>query len=178
MVASALFATAAYADPATCRGEILDASKKSLETPNHIYSSTTGSGLVHKSEIINVGNKSYVRVDAKGGKTAIGDDQWAIARVSPQETAKKTIDAMRDAAKETKNYQCAHVRDAVVDGVAAAVYREHAETDYGKSDGEYWISKAQGIILKYESNSNDMAISYRYVYTDIQAPASAKGPGQ
>jgi hypothetical protein len=50
-VASALFAAAAYADPATCRGEILDASKKSLETPNHIFTSTTGSGLVHKSEI-------------------------------------------------------------------------------------------------------------------------------
>jgi hypothetical protein len=47
-----LFAAAAYANPATCRGEILDASKKSLETPNHIFASTTGSGLVHKSEVL------------------------------------------------------------------------------------------------------------------------------
>jgi hypothetical protein len=47
-----LFAAAAYANPATCRGEILDASKKSLETPNHIFTSTTGSGLVHKSEVL------------------------------------------------------------------------------------------------------------------------------
>jgi hypothetical protein len=96
---------AAAADPATCRGEIFDASKKSLETPNHIFASTTGSGLAQKSEIINVGNKSYVKVDAKAGKTVVGDDRWAIARISPQETAKKTIEAMRDAAKETKNYQ-------------------------------------------------------------------------
>ena len=177
-VASALAAVAAYADPATCRRIILDASEKSLGTPNHIFTSTTGPGLVHKSEIINVGNKSYVKVDAKAGKTAIGDDQWAIARISPQEAAKKTIEAMHDAAKETKNYQCAHLRDEMVDGVAAAVYSEHAETDYGKSDGQYWISKAQGLIVKYESNSNDMTISYRYVYTDIQPPANAKGPDQ
>ena len=177
-VASALFAATAYADPAACRGEILDASKKSLETPNHIFTSTTGSGLVHKSEIINVGNKSYVKVDAKAGKTASGDDRWAIARISPQETAKKTIEAMLDAAKETKNYQCAHVRDDMVDGVAAAVYSEHAQTDYGKSDGQYWISKAPGLILKYESNSNDMTISYRYVYTDIQPPVNATGHDQ
>jgi hypothetical protein len=47
-----LFAAAAYANPATCRGEILDASKKSLETPNHIFTSTTGSGLAHKSEVL------------------------------------------------------------------------------------------------------------------------------
>jgi hypothetical protein len=181
-VASALLCAAAHADPGACRAEIFDASKKSLQTPNHIFASQTGSGptgLVTKSETINVGNKSYIRlVDLHAGKTTIGEDGWAIARRSPQETAKNTLEAMRDAAKETKNYQCAHVRDETVDGVAAAVYSEHAETEYGKSDAQTWISKDQGLILKYQANTNDMTINFRYVYSDIRAPANAKGPDQ
>jgi hypothetical protein len=86
-----------------------------------------------KSETINVGNKSYIRLlDVHAGKTKIGEDDWAVARRSPQETAKATLEAMRDSVKETKNYKCTHLRDETVDGIAAAVYSEHAETDYGK----------------------------------------------
>jgi hypothetical protein len=66
----------------------------------------------------------------------------------------------------TKNYQCAHVRDEAIDGVAAAVYSEHAETEDGKSDAHTWISKNQGLILKYQANIEDMTIT------------NAKGPGQ
>ena len=181
-IASVLLCVAAHADPAACRAQIFDASKKSLESPNHIFASQTGSGpagLVAKSETINVGDKSYVRlVDVHAGKAKIGDDGWAIARRSPQEIAKATLEEMRDSAKETRNYKCTHVRDETVDGVAAAVYSEHAETDYGKSDTQIWISKDQGLILKYQAISADMTINYRYLYTDIRAPANAKGPGQ
>ena len=61
---------------------------------------------------------------------------------------------------------------------AWAVMNKQAETDYGKTDTQIWISKDQGLILKYQANTADMTINYRYLYTDIRAPANAKGPDQ
>jgi acyl-CoA hydrolase len=181
-VASVLLCPIAFADSAACRAQIFDANQKSMETPNHNFLSQIESGpkgLVTKSEMINVGNESYIKlVDVHAGKTQIGDDSWSVARRSPQDTAKATLEAMRDAVKETKNYQCAHVRDETIDGVAAAVYSEHAETEEGNSDALTWISKNQGLIIKYQANIGDMTITSRYVYTDIRAPANAKGPDQ
>jgi hypothetical protein len=112
------------------------------------------------------------------GKTKLGDDGWSVSRITPQSAEKMTLEAMHDAANETKNHKCAHVRDETVDGIAAAVYDEHVETEDGKSDAEIWISKAQGLIVRHEAKSDGFTMTIRYVYTDVQAPANAKGPVQ
>lgn len=70
------------------------------------------------------------------------------------------------------------MRDETVDGTAAAVYDEHAETEDGKSDAEIWISKSQELIVRHEARSDGFTMTTRYVYTDFQAPANAKGPDQ
>lgn len=85
------------------------------------------------------------------------------------------MQAIREAAKETRSYQCVHVSDKTVDGAAAAVYSEHAESEDGKSEAQTWISKNQGLIFKYQANIEGMRLTRRYVYTDIRAPANAKG---
>src|SRR5665213_2637928 len=91
-VASVLLCPAAFADSAAFRAEDFDASKKSMETPNHTFLSQIESGQ--------------------------------------------------------------------------------------KSDAQTWISKNQGLILKYEAHIDDMTITLRYVYADIRAPSNAKGPDQ
>jgi outer membrane lipoprotein-sorting protein len=88
------------------------------------------------------------------------------------------LQSMRDIEKEAKSYSCAHARDETIEGVAATVYGEHAETADAKSDTQLWISKGQGLIIKWEMKTDDMTMTTRYVYTDIQAPANAKRPHQ
>jgi hypothetical protein len=175
-----LTAVSAYADPTACRTEVFAAIQKTWATSNHSYrSETEGSKLVSTSEMINVDNKSYIKLDNVDlGPMKLADDGWTLSRVSPQQSVKMMQDSFRDAAKETKNYQCAHVRDETIDGVAASVYIEHAENDDVKSDAQAWISKSQGLLVKQIMTVDDTTTTTRYVYTGIQAPSNAKPPGQ
>jgi hypothetical protein len=53
-----------------------------------------------KSEMIKVGNKTYVKLDdVHMGKTKLGDDSWSLSHSTPQEAEKLVLDAMRDAVK-------------------------------------------------------------------------------
>jgi hypothetical protein len=171
-----LTAVSAYADPAACRAEAFAAIQKTWETPNHTYrSETEGSKLIMTSEMINVNNKSYIKLDKIDlGAMKVPDEGWTVSRVSPQASLKMIQDSFRDSPKEVKNYQCAHVRDETIDGVAASVYKEHAENDDVKSDSQTWISKNQGLLVKQIMTIDDTIVTTRYVYTDIQAPSKAK----
>jgi hypothetical protein len=175
-----LTAVSAYADPTACRTEVVAATLKTWGTPNHTYrSQTEGPKLVSTSEMINVDNKSYIKLDKVDlGPMKLADDGWALSRVSPQASVKMMQDSFRDAAKDTKNYQCAHVRDETIDGVVASVYKEHAENDDIKSDAQTWISKSQGLLVKQIMIIDDTTVTTRYVYTGVQAPTNAKPPGQ
>lgn len=172
-----LCAAASHADSAACRSELIDAYKKSFEAPRHTYTSEIESGaqgLVSRSEMIDIGNKSYVKLNGVHvGNVQLADNGWAMSRRSPQETAKKTLEMMRDAVKDTKNYRCTRVRDEMIDGVDAAVYSEHVETDVGKSDARTWISKTQGWLIKYEAKMDNLTSTTRYEYTDVQPPSDA-----
>jgi hypothetical protein len=174
-------ALCAHADPAACRAELFAASQKSLVAPSHTYVSQVlgPKGLVSKSEMISVGNKSYDKLDSMNlGSMKLADDGWTVSRVSPQEMAKLMRDSYRDAEKDIKNYQCAHVRDETIDGVAAGVYVEHAETDNATSDTQTWISKSQGLIVKSTTKAGDSTMTISYVYTNVQAPSNARQPAQ
>jgi hypothetical protein len=175
-----LIAVSAYADPAACRTEVFAAVQKTWATSNHVYrSATEGSKVVSTSEMINVDNKSYIKLDKVDlGSMKLADDGWTLSRVSPQQSVKMMQDSFRDAAKDTKNYQCAHVRDETIDGVAASVYVEHAENDDVKSDSQAWISKSQGLLVKQIMTIDDSTTTTRYVYAGVQAPSNAKSPGQ
>lgn len=175
-----LTAVSAYADPTACRAEVFAATLKTWGTSNHSYrSETEGSKLVSTSEMINTDNKNYVKLDKVDlGPMKLSDDGWSLSRVSPQQSVKMMQDSFRDAAKETKNYQCAHVRDETIDGVAASVYTEHAENDDVKSDAQTWISKSQGLLVKQITIIDDTTVTTRYVYTGITAPSNPKPPGQ
>jgi hypothetical protein len=175
-----LSTVSAYADPTACRAEVFAATQKAWGIPSHSFrSQTEGSKVVSTSEMINADNKSYIKLDKVDlGPMKLADEGWSVSRVSPQESLKMIQESFRDAAKETKNYQCAHVRDETIDGVAASVYAEHAENDDVKSDAQTWISKSQGLLVKQVMTVDDTTVTTRYVYTGVQAPSNAKGPDQ
>jgi hypothetical protein len=52
----------------------------------------------------------------------------------------------------TGAHTCSHVRDEVVDGQAAEVYRERYESKKGSTDALIWISKSTGRVLREEQD--------------------------
>jgi hypothetical protein len=173
-----LAAGSAYADAATCRAEVLAAAKKSILTPNHTYTTQVigPKKLINKSESINIGTKSFNKmVSADLGSMKMADGGWTLNRLSPQQTARIIFDSSDDDAKSIKNYQCARARDETIEGVAATLYQEHAETEAGKADTQTWISKGQGLVVEGIVTTEEATSTTRYVYTNVQAPADAKG---
>jgi hypothetical protein len=77
--------------------------------------------------------------------------------------------------KTAKNVSCKYLRDESVNGQSAAVYSTHNENEDTKEDGQVWVSKSKGLLLRQEE---DVEIGYgdkrhhsiRYEYTNIQAP--------
>jgi hypothetical protein len=51
-------------------------------------------------------------------------------------------------------HTCSHVRDEVVDGQAAEVYREQYQSKTGSTDALIWISKSTGRVLREEQDGD------------------------
>lgn len=68
------------------------------------------------------------------------------------------------------DHTCAYLRDEVVDGQTAAVYREQYKGNTGATDATIWISKSSGRLLREEQDGdikgkNKGHISYRWSST-------------
>ncbi len=62
---------------------------------------------------------------------------------------------------------CSHLRDEVVDGQAAVVYREQYKAETGSTDATIWISRTSGLLLREEQDGDIHGkgkghISYRW----------------
>jgi hypothetical protein len=62
---------------------------------------------------------------------------------------------------------CSHLRDEVIDGQPAAVYREQYKAATGSTDATIWISKTSGRVLREEQDGDITGkgnghISYRW----------------
>jgi outer membrane lipoprotein-sorting protein len=160
-----LLAIAAQADDLACKKMLLDVMTKSLQTPSHTYLSmvdTSPAGTTTNSETIFADNKIYVK-DATG---------WEASPLSQQKATEATVSMIRDA----KVSACTHVRDETIDGSVAAVYGLHLQNEDSQGDAQMWISKSQGVMLRYEaiSAAQQMRVSMRYVYTGVHVPAVTK----
>lgn len=136
-----------------------DAMNKIYTTPTHLYNTMDGKS---KNEIIYAGGVIYDNLRGK----------WAKSGLTLQQLMKK-----EDENRRNSKTTCRYLRDESVNGEMSAVYSTHAErSDMGiKSDGQVWISKTKGLLLRQEEDI-DAGVgtknhhSTRYEYTNVQAP--------
>ena len=138
---------------------VFDASDRIFAGPTHVFMTQSGGA----SETIFLDGSIYIML--KG--------QW--------KTSPMTIKQMQQQDQEnrkTANYQCRYLHDEAVNGEPAAVYSEHGENPGAiKSDGQVWISKSKGLILRQEEDiveevdgGGKRHMSMRYEYTNVQKP--------
>jgi hypothetical protein len=147
-------------DP-TCK-TVFDATHKTLDTPNHMYTDMGGAnGNTKTAEMITVGGDRYVMFNGK----------WTKSRMTVAATKEQEAENIKNA----KVLSCKRTGDDTVSGEAATVYTEHTENDDTKSDGKIWVSKSRGVILKEEidldsGDAGKQHITLRYEYGNVKAP--------
>ena len=170
---TALFACAlvlpARADlPAACRPAI-DAIKKQIVTPSHMYQTETAAftgGKPLTSESIFAGGVIYIQVHGA----------W---RRSPMTTG-EMLKQQEENERNLKAPSCRYLRDEAVNGEPAAVYVEHSEPEGAISDATIWVSKSRGLPLRLEADTDaggkmgKVHRAIRYDYGNVQPPAGVK----
>ncbi len=143
-----------------------DAVDKLTTVPSHAYETETNPARpgsdASSVEMITTGGAIYITMKGKWEKSPMS----AAAMQAQEDENWKTA----------KNVSCKYLRDESVNGQSAAVYKTHNEDADTKEDGQAWVSKSKGLLLRQE---DDIDIgggekhhrSTRYEYTNIQAPA-------
>ena len=144
---------------------VVDASKKTIVTPYHSYSTLGGAvsgGPPMNIEMIYVQGNTYSGIDGK----------WTVSPVTEQDVKDML------ATKENMNTQsvCKHLRDEPVSGENAAVYSSHSGSERSTIDSTFWISTSKGLVLRMEADITDKSgsksqMSVRYEYKNVQKPA-------
>jgi hypothetical protein len=127
-------------------------------TPTHVYNTTKISGQTFPSEMIYAAGSVYLKIN---GKWTLSDSIKDLEQPAP-------VKAQNANSKDT----CRYVKDEPVNGEMAALYSSHSETSKGKIDLQFWISKATGLPLRQETDSDGgkALISTRYEYGNVKPP--------
>ena len=86
--------------------------------------------------------------------------------------------------EKLKNVSCRAVRDESVNGESATVYSFHVENPAGVHDGQFWISKSKGFLLREDLDMQKPGqggkdhTSIRFDYNNVQAPKVWTNLGQ
>lgn len=160
-VSAALFAAApAIAQISPVCKPVTDAMLKVATTPHHAV--TTESDGKTVIEMITADGANYVKIRGV----------WKKSPWTPQDSVAQEQENIKSA----KVYTCSRLPDDSVDGVPAFVYKAHSETpDVGSSDAQIWLSKATGMPLRAEADSNtgtNLHTSTKYDYANIKAPVA------
>lgn len=155
-----LFAVAVPAFAADACDALYNAGIKSIQTPHHVTTTTTGgrAGKNKSSEAIYAGGVEYLQLDGK----------WMRSRMPQQH--------MLEAAQEklkTHPDTCTDLGDQSVDGQAATTYTVHnRESD---TDSQVSILKSNGLLLGQTLSLPDGSVmKTRYDYANVQPPADVK----
>ena len=141
--------------------------EKQTNAPLHLYMTSTKGGKTRTSELIYLGDATYIQFEGK----------W---RRSPTTAAARQQERM-EAIQRAKALTCKYLRDEAVNGEAAAVYSARAETADDSSSTTVWVSKSRGLPLKMELDT-DIGVgaagkeqrTMRYEYEHVSAPAGVK----
>lgn len=153
--------------PAACR-PLLEAQRKSLMTPHHLYSTDGPAGQranARANEMISVGGASYLLYQGK----------WRRSPITPKEQ----LDQIQENIAHAKAFSCKRVGAESIGGVATDVYTSHDEHDGTAGDARHWVAKGSRLILRTEEDMDTGVggkhhISIRYDYANVHAPAGAK----
>ena len=133
-----------------------DALHKVHTTPTHVYTTTKVNGQSFSSEIIYAGGTMYAKTNGKWiSAGAIEDVEQSEQQLKHDANSKDT---------------CSQLGDESVNGEVATVYKSHSETPKGPIDLQFWISKANGKLLRQDTTSNGAVISSRYEYSGVKPP--------
>jgi hypothetical protein len=118
-----------------------------------------GSSLILVSGVVRAGDDAGDKIRAANVKNASEGMQM-------KETGYTFYNDLPDVLG-TGDHICSHLRDEVVDGEPAAVYREQYKANAGSTDATIWISKISGRLLREEQDGNIAGkgkghISYRW----------------
>jgi len=161
LMMAGLLSSAHAADP--CQ-PVFDALTKVVTTPNHGYSTQTGAfvrGKPRSGETIYVQGARYVRVDGT----------WTKSRLQNEDILQQEKEN-----RANGKASCQFVRNESVNGESAMLYAMHSENEYAKEDAQMWISKATGLPLREEMDTDAGGAigkshrSMRYEYSNVKPP--------
>ncbi len=149
---------AAQGDCTSLSKVLADAMNKVYSTPTHLYTTTKIGGETFNAEQIYAAGSVYLK---NQGKWSVFGTTKEIAQLGQGNSHKADV-------KET----CRSLSDEPMNGEMAVVYSVHSDTPKGKIDVKYWISKAKGLPLRTDTDSDEgkAIISVRYEYGNVKPP--------
>ena len=170
VAAAALCAAVPALAQATGCEPLFAAQTKLWETPHHAFvidSSGTEKALrggkPTSMELVLVGGVLYVQYNGKWSKSPMGAEMMK-----------------KQEAENIKNSKsnCAFVRNETMNGESAALYTMHSVNESSTSDGQIWISKSRGLLLRSaatidigDGESGKRRTVTNYDYSHVQKPA-------
>ena len=159
VLAACCFCTPAPAADTGCQ-PVFDASARLYTMPVHLYTTMAGTS----SEQIYTNSSIFTNVMGK----------WHRSKMTMQELQKQEQENIRNS-KTT----CRYLRDEPVNGEMAALYTEQGENQGIKFDGQVWVSKGKGVLLRSESDmdtgeGSKSHIAVRYEYSNVKPPAGVQ----
>lgn len=153
-------ATARAADP--CQ-PVFDALTKVATTPSHSYTTNIGAngGKATQGETIFANGQKYIRAQGK----------WMRIPVTSQDVLEQEKDK-REHGKST----CQFLRNESVNGETAMLFTVHREYEEVKEDGQMWVSRDSGLLLRVEEDFDNGGNkvkehrSTRFEYGNIRPP--------
>ena len=142
---------------------VLDALAKVATTPNHSYTTSVAasSGKATEGETIFANGQKYIRAQAK----------WIRLPVTSQDALEQEKEK-----REHGKSACQFLKTESVNGDAAMLYSVHREYEEVTEDGQMWVSKASGLLLRVEENFDNRGNkvkehrSTRFEYSNIRPP--------
>jgi len=142
---------------------IFDALTKVATTPSHSYTISTGvnGGPPTEAETIFANGQKYIRAHGK----------WMRITVTSQDVLEQEKEK-----EEHGKSTCQLVRSESVNGEAAILYSVHREYEEVKEDGQMWVSRGAGLLLRVEEDFDNRGNkvkehrSTRFEYGNIRPP--------
>jgi hypothetical protein len=142
---------------------IFDALTKVVTTPSHSYTTSTAvnGGKATEAETIFANGQKYIRARGKWMRLPVTSQDVLEQEREKQEHGKST---------------CQFLRNESVNGEAAMLYSVHREYDEVKEDGQMWVSRGTGLLIRVEEDFDDGGNkvkdhrSTRFEYGNIRPP--------
>ena len=142
---------------------VFDALIKVATTPSHSYTTNAAvnGGKAAEAETIFADGQKYIRARGKWMRLPVTSQDVLEQEREKQEHGKST---------------CQFLRTESVNGEAAMLYSVHREYDEVKEDGQMWVSRGTGLLLRVEEDFDNGGNkvkehrSTRFEYGNIRPP--------